>query len=1699
MPQMIKLKWVHQALLDELIIDLQQAKALVDNYAEGVNNAPSLMNSLKRIHDVAKVSRLMPIQLVLSEMLAVLVSEPQLNVAQRKDVPDILARTLLAVENYLLRLRESLDVSILGFFSTLNDLRALRERPLYSEGALLLPDFSIPDGSSVVELDGQLQLQAIKLRPHFLHHFVAWLKKPEQEPLLQIIKVLSQLQRHAQLPGSRLIWLICRAFVEAVHVNQWHSPAIVAQLTDIERWISVVAKNSEEALSSEVKQHRLKNLLYYIAKSPIETKITRLVIKKFKLSQFGQVDADLQSGQLFSTDSLNAVRETLRNEIQQTIDFIDRFLLREEKGPALYPVTLTLQRIGDCLIVLEATEAVQLQAKIAESIAHLCVQRTPIQSDKLGSVAAELLKLQQQCESLVEQRLNRYLSHDPSQEKPHPLLELPSQERVSLLNAVSGQLLKPLNRLRDATLAYQEHAVDDVAIADAIKGLEENQGVLHIMQLPMVADLMQSLREQAANDILSHRELESTQIHQIALQVVALELYLQELARGDLLANHYLEIVKSASEDYANESNESAESADGTAFLETETHVLDDTQANYAVLKEEVDPDLLSVFISEALEQFTEIGLLLPKLAKHRSDPKIMRQLRRSYHTLKGSGRMVGAELLAEFCLTQETLLSQVLARGDVINDDQFRLLGEGHGVLPQLIEQLDGIKEDIVDLDELMSRARLVAVSNEDVLDEDENLINDPELCAVFCTESAGHMMQIRQMLSSYPKGQVLSRVDQALLHELHTLHGSAGAAGIRSISQLTEPLLGIIRWHFDNAAEVSLEDRALLERTLSAIDSVLPAVGQGLDDTSVSELLADKLASRAKTVLLAISEQFESDDNQLQQIFISESEDLLAQAQQAYEEWALSPTASEPQMLMRRVLHTFKGSALMADQRNLADLAHAMESSLDDWLIQGESNSHYLRAFQDALDALSHNLEVLRRGQSITRFDSIIDTLSKAAKQQLDQLSSVESTQLEVGTSSTFALPGAFDSDSETLADKTWIEQTLSLSTDDTENFTVIESGIEPKDATAIASDTVSVKNAAMIKKDTQVLSTSEPMPTVVEGTSSDVIKVNSSTLDHLVRYAAENNVFRVRAMQKSNECEAALDELQQTVRRLREQLRQLDQESEMMIRSGFRDRDIGGNSQGISAFDPLELDRYSSMQEISRSAQESLSDMDNLGEVLQKYSRDLTGLLNDQSESGGGLQDGLMRLRMQPFENLQSRLERVARQAAQSLGKSIEIDYQGGQLELDRMVLSRIAKALEHLIRNAISHGIESPEKRRKGTKSEAGLIRINAEAMRGEVRITIEDDGSGIDLAKVRKKARELGFIKPRQRLTDEDLLRYVFRPGFSTAKETTELYGRGVGLDVVDKELKQLGGSISVTTVAKEGTRFVLRLPQSLAINEALLVQVMGRSFAIPVNVLIGVVHLPFEQVNNLNLQTSAVLDYAGEHYDYMTLSRLLRLETSAEQQVSEATPVLLLRVNDKPLALAVDTMLGRREIVVKSAGAQLQQLQGYIGAAIMADGKVVLVLDVGQLMETFSMSYRELDEEMTQTVVYDNRALVLVVDDSITIRKFTGRMLERHGYQVMVAKDGIEALALIRQRRPDVMLMDLEMPRMDGFELLSKIRKDALLNHIPVVVITSRTGVKHHQRASALGVKHYLGKPYQESELLLHINSVMNQSNHYAT
>ena len=834
---------------------------------------------------------------------------------------------------------------------------------------------------------------------------------------------------------------------------------------------------------------------------------------------------------------------------------------------------------------------------------------------------------------------------------------------------------------------------------------------------------------------------------------------------------------------------------------------------------------------------------------------------------------------------------------------------------------------------------------------------------------------------------------------------------------------------------------------------------------------------------------------DEELVAIFLEEADDLNEEVEAALMQWQENPRSRQPIDVLKRALHTLKGGARMTGCRALGDLCHDFETDV----IKAEPRRDQLDPdFFDAMlkryDQLHSELEQIKTGAPSGGFVEPIDDPEAAYSSQ-----SQTEDQSERATDSTAVDADAAQQHSTEVTEPGTADETPQHSTAEVLPFAPPTTKAPAATKALTPNAPAQQKTAVQTAPNTGGLNTGNK-PRF--GQPQETIKIAALMLDTLANLAGETSITRGRVEQQINQFHFSLDEMDATIARLQDQIRRLGSETEAQIT--YRRGQIE-SSQEEEGFDPLEMDRYSDLQQLTRALQESASDLQGLKETLVLRARNAETVLVQQSRIQHDLQENLMQTRMVPFSRLVPRLRRIVRQVSGELNKIVDFKLEGVDGEMDRTVLEKIVPPLEHLIRNAIDHGVETPEQRQQAGKAGTGKVFLDFSREAGDIVIRLADDGNGINLPAIRARAVKQKLLTEDSQISDQELMQFIFQPGFSTSETVSQVSGRGVGMDIVNNDVRQLGGTVSINSKPGAGTEFVLRLPFTVSVNRALMIRNSGERYAILLNSINGVVNVGIDELTNFYANPSSRLHYGGEQYQILYLGTLLQgLPAPSLDSFVQKASLVLLSGERANFAVHIDVLEASQEVVVKSLGPQFGNVMGLSGVTVLGDGKVVAILDLRSLLRERDLSLSvgaiaqlALDVDSTPEtgvaastpnveIARDEQkeTTVMIVDDSVTVLKVTTRFLEREGYRVITAKDGVDALQVLQEETPDLMLLDIEMPRIDGFEVARQVRSSERLQDLPIIMITSRTGDKHREKAMSIGVNHYMGKPYQEEVLL---------------
>ena len=1008
------------------------------------------------------------------------------------------------------------------------------------------------------------------------------------------------------------------------------------------------------------------------------------------------------------------------------------------------------------------------------------------------------------------------------------------------------------------------------------------------------------------------------------------------------------------------------------------------------------DLEILDVFLDEALEIATSVSMAIES-CRRADDSEALRDIRRAFHTLKGSSGVAGLGHMSKVAWAVERQLNAWLDLNKPASTALLNALAEVTVALAIWRANLAESATTAVDVEAFTRRFAQLTPEGTGAIVASTSALSVPVATAVCAAEVSNTLFGIfvseaSQRLATLRSDFAATSSDElprlSSLRAAHTLAGIARTVHIEAIAGLAaagEHWLGRLR---DSGTPFAQGGRDLLSDFIDALAVMYRAVetqSQPLPNAALC-LRLERAAAQSTSAPMGQARSIQSNSvskaleaallrdvgEDILPTFLDEAHELGTALAQQLLAWREAPEDRRHADAVARYLHTLKGSARAAGAMSLGDFAHATEARVQAQLVGEAYDGEWLR---ETLEWVDHWL-------------GYIDELRTT------------------GSGDTFA-------------------------------------------------------------------ESTQPREEGIPAAAGAQLRVSSALVERLLEAAGEMGVVRARVATEVKAVSHGVVDLKDSITRLRGQLREIEIQAESQMSARLTLLDVAND-----AFDPLEFDRFTRLQELTRLMAESLHDITAVQQNLLRNLGEADIGLERQDLLNRGMHSDLMHVYAVPFDNIAERLHRIVRQTALTLGKQAQLRIHGAQIELDRSLLDRVVAPFEHLLRNAVAHGIEAQEDRERAGKNETGYIDIFLHQEANRIRIEVVDDGAGLDLKRIRRKAEQSGLVDSGTDLDDAGLSRLIFTPGLSTADTITEIAGRGIGMDAVRTSLASVGGDIDVTSVRGRGTRFTLHLPLTVVVVSVLSVVAGGRAIAVPSTLVRQVQRMTGPQLRALYELKHA--EWQGESYPFHYLGQLLG-EGNTPPIAARSNVVIMLSDGTRRAAIHVDSLAVNQDVTLKDMGQQLGTVPALSGASVTGGGRVLLVVDPLALQTRMAL------RQSSSTVISASnevRPLVLVVDDSITVRKVTSRLLERAGYRVASAKDGIEGLEVLHSVKPAVVLLDIEMPRMDGFEFTQQLRASADTCDVPIIMISSRTAEKHRIHAEQLGVNLFLGKPFQDDQLL---------------
>ena len=1271
--------------------------------------------------------------------------------------------------------------------------------------------------------------------------------------------------------------------------------------------------------------------------------------------------------------------------------------------------------------------------------------------------------------------VNHAIAEGGEQEQELPLNVTTAIATLSELNVIKGIITEDLDGDQDVNVRW----------LDINQLLNNIQAACYFIDLEKPAQFIANCRLFISAVIdNSAYQVDEKEVSCIADVVSSAEYLLEDVVNETSIANAALSLAESAGEFLASRV-ESIQHYRTIDSIEEDPQLLEEPVLSVDEELENIDDDeaeILEIFIEEASEISVELLADLARWKADLNDEEALKDVRRAFHTLKGSGRLARVEFISESAWPVENMLNKVLEGELEIHREMVALVEQFAGSLPGWVEKISGDRPSLEDMNELMLAAEAIekgelpsdsflssgvtggldkAIDVADVESVEEGI--DPELCEIFSNETTVHLTTISQYIEEHAEQNEVF-VNDALFRALHTIHGCASMSHIDEVEALSGTLCDYIRDLYESDTGVgriafysilteylsitaqqvavlnspltqvpeykhlqeviSKQIAALAERLTEQLESVCEEITVTTDLVGEpNNLVSNRVEKEAPPITgleeaVNQSDNYDEDDVEMQAVFVEEGTELLEDICGVFKEWKENIGDKSYFDKALHILHTLKGSSLLVGLNAFGEVVHEVES-----LLEGYHERNKLFTVP------------------------LISTLLSVSDELLAGLQRSDNTGQAEHYSALITLLKNVVADKQPLAQE---------------------------DVTVAAVNAASVK-PALLKKVMK--------PTV--NTKEQTVKVSNVLLDRLIADVGEVNVSQAQLTQKNKDRKYQIKELTLTIERLHQQLRKLDIETEAQVLFKV------DKAVEATGFDPLELDRYTHVQQLSRSLLESISDLEDIRDTLIVSDDEIALLIQRESSLTDTLMDDLLRTRMVDFSRYGPRLERLVRQLSADLGKPTKLVVQGGETEIDRFILNELQAPIEHIIRNAMAHGIDSIEARIAKGASEEACIALNLSREGSDIHLVISDDGSGIDVSKIKEKALKLGHIKESDVLSDQDLIRFILKPGFSTLDEVSSLAGRGVGMDIVNETVRSIGGALTINSEKGKGSSFHLVFPYTMAINMALMVKSNDVQYGIPNNFIQSVARIPTELLQHALTQEQPVLEYLGVDYQLHDLSQLLGYgEGQVLSSQARFVPVLLMGSRQEKHAVIVDQLMGNKEVMVKPLGLHLDMISWLSGSTVSGEGDIVLMLDLPVLASIGRPQHADA-EPMAVKSELRTAPLVMVVDDSITFRKVAAKLLAKQGYEVVDARDGVEAVEKLTDISPDLFLLDVEMPRMDGFELARHIRHTDEMSDCPIVMVTSRTGEKHKNHAKDIGVNDYFGKPFDNKLLVASIKGLL--------
>ncbi len=1652
------------------------------------------------------------------EKLADRLAKQQTAVSQ--EVMDHLISAVEALSKYLQDLLNGQPDQPIRLYKPLKPIVEAQGETL-DESELFFPDV---DNSAPKDLpsnpieESSIPIFVSEQRAAFQKSLLDWLRTKDAMALDGMRDAVSKVQQVQSKSAPRTLWWTASAFTDALAQEKVaDNPGAKKLCSKLDRQLRNVAMGD-----AKVPSRLLRDLLYYVAISDRSTDTIAAVKNTFEL------DATLPSvTQAAEAVSSNAAEQAalaqLIADIPTLKDLWSNISVNDVAASALDLTTLVnkfehilntvqqgLNHVGIVSLfnaTYQTTEGLQHDAAKLNDVAFI-------------EVAASLNLLESSCDHYQQldaeanQKINTQISRLHAVMRGETLAPAvdefaQAQHDATLVEAVAKQVLAALEIVEKALDSFFRNPENTAELEEASKPLQQISAAFDMLEMPVP----KSIAQLSVNFVEHFRDHDSTGhlpvFELIAENLSMLGLYAEELpnvhseaerALADALlrleqAADRLGLTSSALITPALVLADSSPTEDVLAvdLSAIDLNLSDDAEAqaeamparvaeNVAdeVLDQAFDAELLDIFLAEAEEVLAALAQNLQALRVNATDSEAFVEVRRSYHTLKGSGRTVGLLGLGEVAWAVENLLNVVLERKTFPTSAILAFVEKVSAAFANWVAELQQAQKVALNpapfqqqAAALISELEQNAAEAKPVVQKEEVLIGGTrKLSKAFFNIFLGEAQQHLQALIDAHAALVENSTDLPTpesCRAAHTLGSNALTAGFKAIGDLARALE---HWLDEHHSTWTAQHIALY-------GNVVKALADGLEK---AKALKNPRSSRA--LILALSESTAA----MQASATQEAEAAVLEIERAEKSKKKSKSKAKAAEVPVEAVQEDVPPEIGLEAANLA-----LVDLVQDELVSAEP----LVELPVEPSALLAAEQALLRKDAIVN-DELLALFVEEARELIPQIGKdlrgwrinpkeaeyPDSLQRALHTlkgSARMAGQAAIGDSVHGMEDHVIRALRHQVTVDDFDAMFVEfdRIGYMLEDIVGDMSSAVTSDTPAQAK-----VKAATPKSTRQSERKTQFLRMRADVLDRLINEAGEVSIMRSRMDREMQNFKQSSTDLTDSISRLRSYLRELEIEAETQLQSR-----MSLLQEANETFDPLEFDRFTRLQELTRMMAESVNDVATIQHGLLLNLDQTDAALQQQNRMNRELQQGLMTVRMLPFSTISERLQRIVRQTARELNKRVEMTIEGESIELDRGVLDKMGAPLEHLLRNAVAHGLESTSERVKLGKSEVGHIKLKISLENDEITLVITDDGAGVNLAKVKQKAVEKGLFSTDQEVSDQALMTIIFEPGFSTADTVSQIAGRGVGLDAVRSDIAALGGRIDVSNASGLGAMFNIYLPVTLSVAQVVLARVGTQIYAIP-SVMVEQV----QKLKSLDLSdayNANKISWAGREYPLHFLSKLVG-DVDHIAQAHTYTPVVLLRSGAYRTALHVDELIGNQEVVMKPMGTQLSHVPGMIGATVMGDGAIILVINPVLLANREELASGSIKVTNVAPVVEKLKKVALVVDDSLTMRKVLSRVLERDGFEVVTANDGMDAIQKLQLISPAIILTDIEMPRMDGFEFSRYVRDNVQTSHTPLIIISSRTAEKHRNVATDIGVNAFLGKPVQDEVLIEQVHALLN-------